>query len=233
MIIYLGLGVLLLVLGLWLLRLFVEADPAQLARGAGTFLLALGGAASIVLIVLGLASERAVLVSLGGAGLSGLWFIVRHRRRQAAPSQGKVSEIETPYLRMRLEHDSGTMSGTVRRGRFQGRHLGELSRDELIELWRECRAEDAQAASLLETYLDRLQPGWRAAGDQAGAAARKAGDAMTREEAYAILGLEPGAAETEIREAYHRLMMKIHPDQGGSTYLAAKLNRAREVLLRG
>jgi hypothetical protein len=48
---------------------------------------------------------------------------------------------------MRLDHDTGTMSGTVRRGHFQDRHLGELSRDELIELWRECRAEDAQAAN--------------------------------------------------------------------------------------
>jgi hypothetical protein len=135
--------------------------------------------------------------------------------------------VETDYLRMRLDHDTGAMSGTVLRGRFQGRHLGELASEELIELWHECRVGDEQAAKLLEAYLDHSAPGWR----EASRAAGNAGDAMTREEAYAILGLAVDAGEAEIREAYHRLMMNMHPDRGGSTYLAAKINRAREVLL--
>lgn len=237
MIVYLGLGVLLLVLGLWLLRAFVEADPVRLARGLRVFVITIGASLALVLLIALVASGR---LGLGLAELGGLaplalrgWAQWRRRRAAASPPPGQVSEVETDYLRMRLDHDTGTISGVVRRGPFQGRRLNELSHDELAALWRECRAEDAQGASLLEAYLDRVAPGWRDAGRAEGASPRRPSDAMTREEAYAILGLAAGASEAEIREAYHRLMMKIHPDQGGSTYLAAQINRAREVLLHG
>jgi len=236
-IVYLGFGVLVLVAGLWLLRLFVEADPARLARAARVFLIVIGGSLALVLLVVLVASGRLGLglAEIGGLAPLALRALAQWRRRRAAtaPPPGQASEVETDYLRMRLDHDTGTMSGTVRRGPFHGRHLSELGRDELVALWRECRAEDAQGASLLEAYLDRVMAGWREAGESAGAATRPPSDAMSREEAYAVLGLAAGASEAEIREAYHRLMMKIHPDQGGSTYLAAQINRAREVLLRG
>ncbi|HXZ02234.1 MAG TPA: DnaJ domain-containing protein [Stellaceae bacterium] len=237
MIIYLGLGVLVLLAVLWLLRVFVEADPARLVRAARMSFIALGVSLALVLLVVLVASGRLGLglAEIGGLAPLALRGLVQWRRRRAAtaPPPGQTSEIETDYLRMRLDHDTGIMSGTVRRGPFQGRHLSELGRDELVALWRECRAEDAQGASLLEAYLDRIMAGWREAGETEGAAARRPSDAMTREEAYAVLGLAAGASEAEIRAAYHRLMMKIHPDQGGSTYLAAQINRAREVLLRG
>ncbi len=236
MILYLGLGVLVLVAALWLLRVFVEADPARLVRAARVFLIAVGISLALVLLVVLIASGRLGLglAEIGGLAPLALRGLAQWRRRRAATAPpGRVSEVETDYLRMRLDHDSGIMSGTVRRGAFQGRHLSELSRDELVALWRECRAEDVQGASLLEAYLDRVMAGWREAGESASAAARRPSDVMTREEAYAVLGLAVGASEAEIREAYHRLMMKIHPDQGGSTYLAAQINRAREVLLRG
>lgn len=235
MLLYLGLGVLVLVLAVLLVRAFVEANPAELARGARTALIAAAGAIALLILIVCIASgrislgltETAILLPLALRGWS------QWQRRQAAskPAPNQASEVKTDYLHMRLDHETGTMGGTVRRGRFQGRHLGELSRDELMELWRECRAEDAQAGKLLEAYFDRLAPGWRqaSAGDQGAAAGM--GDTMSREEAYAILGLAVGVGEAEIREAYRRLMMKIHPDQGGSVYLAAKINRAREVLL--
>jgi hypothetical protein len=156
----------------------------------------------------------------------------RRRPAQAAsPSPGRASEVTTDYLRMRLDHVSGTMSGSVQRGRLLGRYLAELSSEELIELWRECVIKDAQGAKLLEAYLDRVMANWREASRVQGNAASGNGGAMTREEAFAILGLAEGAGEAEIRDAYHRLMMKLHPDKGGSAYLAAKLNRAKEVLL--
>jgi hypothetical protein len=233
MVVYLGLGILALVLGLWLMRAFVEADPARLARRLRVFLMTVGLTVAFVLLIVLLAGGR---LGLGLAELAGLaplvlrgWAHWRRRQAATAPPPGQASEVETDYLRMRLDHDTGTMSGVVRRGKFQGRRLGELGRDDLVVLWRECLTEDLQGARLLETYLDRTAPGWREAAE--GTGARGASEAMSREEAYAVLGLTPGAGEAEIRAAYHRLMMKIHPDQGGSTYLAAQINRAREVLL--
>jgi hypothetical protein len=137
---------------------------------------------------------------------------------------------------MTLDHDSGTMDGTVRRGAQQGRHLSELSHAELVALWREYRVHDEASAKLLETYLDRIVPGWRDGTEQpgAGAGARSARQApMSREEAYAILGISEGASDEEVKAAYHRLMLKLHPDHGGSTYLAARINAARDLLLKG
>jgi hypothetical protein len=238
MILYFGLGVLMLVAGLWLLRLLAKTDPAKLAQSARWLAWVAGATVLLVLFVFLLTRGRLAqavvdLVALVPVlvRMRTLWW---RRHGASAASTGQTSEVETDTIRMRLDHDTGTMSGTVRKGRFQGRRLDELTQAELAALWHECRAEDAPAASLLETYLDRLMPGWREAGaGGGGAASSRASDAMTRGEAYDILGLGPGATEAEIREAHHRLMMKVHPDQGGSTYLAAKLNRAREVLLGG
>jgi DnaJ-domain-containing protein 1 len=99
----------------------------------------------------------------------------------------------------------------------------------------ECRVSDQDGARLLEAYLDRRFPAWRkdAEPDEH---PRPGGDAhagaMTEEEAYQILGLAPGASAEEIRRAHRTLMKKLHPDQGGSTYLAARVNQAKEILLR-
>jgi len=231
MLFYFGFGVVVLALGLLTLRAFIEANPAKLARGARTALIVAACATALMVLIYLIASER---IGLGLVEIGALLPLVlrgfAHWQRVKAssgPSPNQTSEIETNYLRMRLDHETGGMSGTVRQGRFRGRHLDELSRDELFELWRECRADDAQAAKLLEAYFDRLMPDWR----EAEPAPAGAADDMTREEAYAILGLAAGVDEAAIREAYQRLMRKIHEDGGVSTYLESKINRARQVLL--
>ena len=135
------------------------------------------------------------------------------------------SAIETAWLRMTLDRASGALDGEVRAGRFAGAPLRRLSLDELRALHAECGATDAQSARLIEAYLDRLHPDWR---DQPPPSSP---GRMKRDEALQVLGLAEGAGPDQIREAHRRLMLKLHPDLGGSDYLAGKINLARDVLL--
>lgn len=66
----------------------------------------------------------------------------------------------------------------------------------------------------------------------AGRAEHGAGAGMTEEEAYQVLGLEKGASAEAINRSHRELMKKIHPDQGGTTYLATRVNQARDILLQ-
>ena len=159
---------------------------------------------------------------------------------RAAP--GQTSDVTTRYLRMTLDHDSGAMSGTILGGPLDGRPLGSLSESELAWVWRAV-ADDADSLRVFEAWLDREGPAdWRrtfaAQGADSGASAGSGGGApgsadMTAEEARAILGVAADADPAAIKDAYHRLIAKLHPDHGGSSYLAAKLNQAKDLLLHG
>ncbi len=160
--------------------------------------------------------------AMGGAG-------------SAAP--GQASDLKTRFLRMSLDHATGVMSGEVIDGPHAGRNLDQMGLDELLDLLTACRNEDPPSAQVLEAYLDRIHEDWRqrAAAAETGAESGEEGafgaGAMSREEARQILGLKPGASEAEVKEAHHRLIAGLHPDHGGSTYLAAKINQAKDVLL--
>jgi DnaJ domain len=148
-------------------------------------------------------------------------------------SPGQKSGVRTATLEMVLDHDSGRMDGRCLRGRFTGRKLSSLFESDLLQLFDELRSTDAQGAVLVEAYLDRRFGGWRDRKSENCEKARPGprGATMTVPEAYEVLGLKPGVKEEQIRVAHRRLMMKFHPDQGGSTYLAARINEAKEVLL--
>lgn len=218
---------------LLLVYLFVSANPAQLARALKW--IAIGVA--VVLFVLILFSERFSFLWL--PLMMGLPTWRRFRSMFAGfrgPSTGHTSDVETAFLHMSLDHDTGTMTATVRRGRYAGLKLEEMNRSDILELLRECRAADEDSARLVEAYLDRAHPDWRdefagARAGSAGGAPRPATGDVSVEEAYSILGLSPGADEAAIKAAHHRLMKQVHPDHGGSDYLASKINRARDVLL--
>ena len=153
--------------------------------------------------------------------------VLHHLKAAVGPTPGQSSAVETELLRMTLDHDSGDMDGEVLNGDFAGRRLSDLSLSELLALLRGCR--DTESATVLESYLDRYHADtWRAA---AAGETDFADQAMTREQAYRILGLKPDAGDQEVRQAHRRLMLKNHPDRGGSTYIAAKINQAKEVLL--
>jgi hypothetical protein len=221
---------------LLLVYLFVNADPARLARGlkvTGIVIAVLAVATLAISPASGRLSALLIPVAMMMPALVHLrTFLDRYR----TPAAGQTSTVATPFLRMTLDHDTGSMTGTILRGRFSGMRVEELGGADLLALLRECRAEDEEGARLLEAYLDRVRPDWRdeLAGERpggSGGGARSTGGDMTVEEAYAILGLAPGADAEAIKEAHRRLMVKLHPDHGGSDYLATKINRARDVLL--
>jgi hypothetical protein len=150
----------------------------------------------------------------------------------AHKSPGQTSRVVTDHLEMELDHDTGEMHGRVLKGLFAGRNISTLSPTDLGLLWQDCRHTDAQSAQLVEAYLDRIHPTWRedmARGESD--MSRGPDGRMTEEEALEILGLKPGASEENIRRAHRELMLRLHPDRGGSTYLAAKINEAKDVAL--
>ena len=150
----------------------------------------------------------------------------------AQPGSSGCSTVTTRFLSMELNHATGVMTGRVLEGRFVGHSLRDLPLRDLLALWRECQI-DAQSVAVLEAYLDRhADVNWR---EQAHVAdqADKVSGIIDRAEAYQILGLQPEAGREEIQAAYRRLIQRVHPDHGGSSYLAARLNQARDVLLGG
>lgn len=163
------------------------------------------------------------------------WAGFQQMKAARGPGAGRTSRIETRFLRMTLEHDTGALDGEVLQGAFAGRRLGQLGMAELVQLWQECRGADDQSVAVLEAYLDRSHgPDWRDAAGAGGAGERVAASGpMTTEEAFQVLGLEPGASRDEVVAAHRRLMQKLHPDRGGSSYLAAKINQAKDKLLEG
>jgi hypothetical protein len=157
-------------------------------------------------------------------------------RNFRGPKAGQTSDVKTRYLRMSLDHDTGVLDGTVLEGQFRGSLLQEMALSELLELLRECRVNDPQSGAVLESYIDRIHGAeWRRGDEgqtgQRGPGPQPGGGTMTREEAYQVLGLQPGASPEDIKDAHHKLMLKNHPDQGGSTYIATKINQAKELLL--
>jgi hypothetical protein len=146
----------------------------------------------------------------------------------------KTSTVEAAFVRMTLDHDTGAMNGVVLKGAFAGRALGALSRSDLDALRAEC-VGDPDSLALVEAYLDRTHPDWRFAADGASAASPPPpppGGTMSVAEAYRVLGLQPGAGADDVKAAYRRLMAQLHPDKGGSDYLAAKINAAKDTLLK-
>lgn len=226
-------GAMLLFILLWVASVFRQTNPAAMAviikRILGT---AAFGAAGYLLLRgrmdMGLALAGAGFWLFGWAGLPSM-------ARRMKPSPGNVSTVRSARIEMRLDHATGAMDGEVLAGSFAGARLDGLSLPDILQVLRECLADDPDGARLLEAYLDRREPTWREnaqADAHPGPGVERQSGAMTEQEAYEVLGLQPGAAIADIRGAHRALMMRLHPDQGGSTYLAARVNQAKDILLR-
>lgn len=232
-----GIGALALVW--WASRLLASVAPAVAAkriRQAG------GGIALATAALLLIRGRIDMAILLGGAGAwllgwtGSTWTGIPWPggKGRAAPTPGSVSRVRSAMIEMELDHDTGQMNGTVLAGALSGRRLESLPEDFIHRLYDECRSADPDGVRLLEAYLDRRFPRWRehAEGDaHPRPGARPETGVMTEEEAYQVLGLQPGAAREEVRRAHRALMKKFHPDQGGTTYLAARINDAKDFLL--
>jgi hypothetical protein len=226
-------GLVVLALLLWALHAFTKVKPQTAAvvlkTGGGLGALAVAG-------LLGARGRLDVAIPLGltGLGLLGWlpWSIPGLGARMRK-STGQVSRVRSAFVEMELDHDTGTMRGRILAGRHEGAALDALDVATLAGFLPDI---DEESRSLLMAYLDRREPLWRenAQADATAGSSRRGWSTgkMTEEEAYQILGVQPGASAKDIGLAHRSLMKKLHPDQGGSTYLAARVNEAKDVLLR-
>ena len=224
-------GFLILVFVLWALGVVSKVDPKIGARvlKAGGGLLSLGMA-----VFLGLRGEMGIAIPLGAFGLGLLGWLPFGPAGFSARTQksgGQTSHVRSTFIEMELDHDTGNMRGRIVAGRHQGAALEDFDVPALVAMLTDF---DDESRALLMAYLDRRDPAWseHAQGDAATGRPAASSGKMTDQEAYQILGLEAGASANEISRAHRTLMKKMHPDQGGSTYLAARINEAKEILLR-
>ena len=232
-------GFLALVLALYALRMFTRASPAAMARmirkGGGAATIALG-----LFFILRGRIDIGLLLASAGMWLYGA-FSRGVKRFGHASVGGGVSRVRSAMIEMELDHASGAVRGTILAGKDEGKRLDALTRAAVMELYRHCRSVDPEGARLLEVYLDRRFAGWRQTGDgrrdaggsdAGGVGPGRRGGTISEDEAYEILGLKKGAARQDIARAHRDLMKKLHPDHGGTTDLAARVNEAKDVLMR-
>ncbi len=225
-------GILALAATLLAARQFTVANPTALAR---KLRIAAGVAAACGALAFTLRGATGYAVPLV---MLALWLFSANSRQWpnipgwGRPSQGQSSRVSTEYLEVELDHATGAVTGRVVKGVFNGRRIENLKPAELALLWQDCRFNEPQSAQIIEVYLDGRHATWREDMARGEAEMSRGPDGrMTRAEAADILGVRADSTEDEIRRAHRDLMLKLHPDRGGSNYLAAKINEAKDVLL--
>lgn len=217
-----------------------QRQPPHKRRGA--YLQIILGTALVGVIILTLMGKMHWV----GAALTGLLVFARQMlpilvrllpflgqlRSQASTSGGKQSEVSSRIIKMTLDHDSGELSGIVLEGTYKDWLLSELDRTQLDALLLYCQHEDADSAQLLASYMEQRFPDDDYQGESQDNSAGDNAAGLSRTEALAVLGLSEEATEEEIVAAHRTLIQKLHPDRGGTDYLAAKINEAKDFLLR-
>lgn len=221
----------------WFLQRFARVSNPQQKQMLVKFVLYGLGGLLLLLVVTGRAPWFFALLGIAIPWLQRFltlhqaWRIFR-RPASSTPSAGQYSTVISEYLEMRLDHDTGEMNGLLLKGEREGQFLDDLDQPQLLELLSQF-TPDTDSQNLLMAYLDaRFGEQWR---EQAGSSGQESGVSgntdMTRSEALAVLGLDETASEDEITAAHKKLMQSLHPDRGGSEYLASKINQARDLLL--
>ncbi len=230
-------GILTMLLTFYALKSFTRASPKLLAR------LVRSGGAAFALLVGGFLVLRGAVgpgVAIGGLGLWLMGFSGSPLSgfRPSGGARSGVSRVRSAMIEMELDRVTGAIRGVILAGPEEGRTLESLNRAQLFDLYGHCAAHDPEGARLLEAYFDRRFAGWRGAAQghddarTAGARPGRRPASVSEDEAYEILGLKKGAPASEIARAHRELMKKLHPDHGGATDLAARVNEAKDVLMR-
>lgn len=220
-----------LAFALWqIVKGLIDAKPANVVKGAKIGGAVLGGIAGLWLLLTGRLWSALAIGSMYGPQLARWFTSWKIGRNAGAPDPDASSGVESAWLRMELDHATGALDGLVLQGRYRGKRLSELEPNSLADLLGTLRIEDGEGAQLLEAYLDRVHPEWRGGSARAEAPVPSEG-AMSRVEAARLLGVAETASPEEIKAAHRRWMLRVHPDHGGSDYLAAKINQAKATLL--
>ncbi len=229
-------------LAIWLLiRWFIRTPPPQVLASVKRAGLTIAILALVLLVVTG---RLNVLIAAGAAALPFLrrgFMLLRYlpmiqgllggaaKAANLGGQRNPFSTLETRFLRVSLDITTGNLDGEVLEGAFEGRFLSKMTLDELLHLLKECNI-DPRSAALLTAYLDRHHNAWRAQTNGTRTSPPEHG--MSADEARDILGIEGESSEDDVLQAHRRLIHKLHPDRGGSTYLAAKINQAKDCLLK-
>ena len=230
-------------LALWLIKQFANTSPQTYRR----IIRMAGGQQGLFNAVYNVLKARSGVAGMVATAL--MWFF-NQQQKSAGAARGAgfdgfrwggfgakgASKATSATVEVELDHETGDMIGKATSGPYGGRDFAQMTRDEMLAMRSWCAAQDPEGARLLEAYLDRRFSGWRPAGEseahaRGGHAAGRSGG-MTEDEAHQILGLQKGAGAEEIARAHRELMKKAHPDAGGSSELAARLNEAKTVLMR-
>jgi hypothetical protein len=215
------------------LRAFSRASPTALAQALR---MSGGGAALLLAAFLLLRGRIDMAIPLGGLAF---WLLgSRSPSGWFGGRRATSSRVRSAMIEMELDLTSGVIRGVVLAGPDEGKSLDEMSRPQCEGLYRLCQRDDPDGARLLEAYFDRRFPGWRATTDDGQDAWRQRSHGaprpgvMSEDEAYEVLGLHKRASRDDVVRSHRSLMKKLHPDHGGSTDLAARVNEAKDVLMR-
>jgi hypothetical protein len=225
--------ILALLVGVWYWWSYLRKLPADKSRSflwKTGFWLVLGIATYLVLtgrmhwLGAGIAALVPLLRSLVLWGFRAAPLLRLLGRFKSTPSQ-----FRTKSLAVTINFASGEINGEVTSGELAGKQLSELSIEEIKTLSNQLKEGDKESYVLLQAYLIR-------SGSKAEHSTNNfkpdSFNQMSEAEAYEILGIDDNASQDVIIKAHKRLMQRLHPDRGGSDYLAAKINAAKDLLTK-
>ena len=218
-----------LLMGRW----FMTADPKAVIRMTRWTVAGLAVAFGVFMLFTGRLAWAWVALMAILPWVARLRILSNLAKVMSGRTPGQHSEVRTRFVHMALSHDTGEMDGEIQIGPYEGRRLSQLTLVELVDLHRSAVVEDQQSASVLEAYLDRVHGDvWRESAEAFAEDASTGPGHMTVREAREILGVDADADADEIKKAHRSLMQKYHPDKGGSDQLAARINEAKDILLK-